>query len=161
VRPDVLEKQGTDEESEIKRRFFSDIPHKERVGLVRADLQRTMEDNVGVFRTRDGLLKAQEDVVELMDRFTRVRLDDTSRVFNTELTAALELQNLLDCAETVVPPAILREESRGSQARRDFPTRDDSKFLAHSLMYRKDPGSPRVEWDPAVITKFQPEERKY
>ena len=161
VRPDLLEKQGTDEEAELKQRFFSEIPNKERVGLVRADLQRAMEENVGVFRTRDGLLKAQEDVVELQDRFKRVRLDDTSRVFNTELTAALELENLLDCAETVIPPAILREESRGSQARRDFPDRDDSKFLAHSLLFRKDPGSPRVEWEPAVITKFEPEERKY
>jgi succinate dehydrogenase/fumarate reductase flavoprotein subunit len=119
-----------------------------------------MERNVGVFRTREGLVTAADEVRTLQDRFTRVRLDDTSLVFNTELQAALELENLLDIAETVVAPAILRDESRGSQARRDFPDRNDQKFLAHSMVYRT-PDGPRVEWQEAVITKWEPEERKY
>jgi fumarate reductase flavoprotein subunit len=67
----------------------------------------------------------------------------------------------MDIAETVIGPAILREESRGSQARRDFPTRDDDKFLTHSLCYKTDGGGPRVEWQEAVITKWEPVERKY
>jgi fumarate reductase flavoprotein subunit len=157
-----IESQGNDEERRLKARFFDNQSGNERVGLLRAELQQAMENNVGVFRTRDGLLKAQEDVMELQDRFKRVRLDDTSAVFNTELTGALELENLLALAETVVAPAILREESRGSQARRDFPTRDDDRFLAHSLCYEAPGGGgPRVEWEPAVITKWQPAERKY
>jgi len=157
----TVEKLGTDEEEAIKQRFFRTDGGNERVGLLRTELQAAMERNVGVFRTRDGLLEAAEDVQELQDRFKRVRLDDTSRVFNTELTAALELQNMLDCAETVVAPAILREESRGSQARRDFPSRDDQKFLAHSMMHRVPDAPPKVEWQESVITKWEPVERKY
>jgi fumarate reductase flavoprotein subunit len=155
-----FEAQGNDEERRIKDRFFNGNGGNERVGLLRTELQQTMERNVGVFRTREGLMTAAEEVRTLQERFTRVRLDDTSLVFNTELQAALELENLLDIAETVVAPAILREESRGSQARRDFPDRNDQKFLAHSMVYRT-PDGPRVEWQEAVITKWEPEERKY
>jgi fumarate reductase flavoprotein subunit len=154
------EAMGNDEERRIYDRFFNGAGGNERVGLIRADLQNAMERNVGVFRTREGLMAAAEDVRTMQDRFTRVRLDDNSRVFNTELQAALELENLLDIAETVVAPAILREESRGSQARRDFPERDDQRFLAHSMVYRT-PDGPRVEWQEAEITRWEPEERKY
>jgi fumarate reductase flavoprotein subunit len=157
----AIQAQADDEERRIRTRFFQNQSGNERVGLLRGELQDAMERNVGVFRTRDGLLAAQEDVQELQDRFKRVRLDDTSAVFNTELTGVLELENLMDIAETVIGPAILREESRGSQARRDFPTRDDDKFLSHSLCYKTDGGGPRVEWQEAVITKWEPVERKY
>jgi fumarate reductase flavoprotein subunit len=156
----VVETQGADEERRIITQFFENRSGTERVGLLRGELQQAMERNVGVFRTREGLLEAAEDVGNLRERFARVRLDDTSKVFNTELTGALELDNMLDLAATVVTPAVLREESRGSQARRDCPERDDQKFLAHSLAYRT-PDGLRVEWQPAVITKWEPEERKY
>jgi succinate dehydrogenase/fumarate reductase flavoprotein subunit len=155
-----IEAMAADEENRIATRFFSDNGGTERVGLLRAELQGAMERNVGVFRTLEGLEAAAEDVRSLVDRFKRVRLDDRSRVFNTELTAALELENMLDLAQTVVMPAILRNESRGSQARRDYPERDDQRFLAHSLEYWT-PDGPRVEWQEAVITKWEPEERKY
>ncbi len=156
----TLEALAVDEERRIKLRFFSGNGN-ERVGLLRADLQQAMERNVGVYRSQEGLLSAAEDIRTLQDRFTRVKLDDTSQVFNTELTAALELENLLDIAEAVVAPAVLREESRGSQARRDFPNRNDQKFLAHSLAYRVPGAAPRTDWENTVITKWEPEERKY
>jgi fumarate reductase flavoprotein subunit len=155
-----LEAQAADEERRIMSQFFADNRGNERVGIIRTDLQQAMERNVGVFRTREGLIEAADAVRNLKERFRRVRLDDTSNVFNTELTAALELENMLDIAESVVAPAILREESRGSHARRDFPDRDDQRFRAHSLSYRTPDGA-RVEWEEAVITKWQPEERKY
>jgi len=144
-----LESQANDEERRVTTRFI-EANGNERVGLIRTELQMAMERNVGVYRTREGLEQAAKDIRELQERFKRVRLDDKSKVFNTELTAALELENMLDIAETVVAPAILREESRGSQARRDFPDRDDKNFLAHSLMF-KTPDGPRVEWQESVI----------
>jgi fumarate reductase flavoprotein subunit len=156
----ALEAQANDEERRITTQYFTDNGGNERVGLIRADLQQAMERNVGVFRTGEGLQAAIDDVRGLKERFRRLRLDDKSRVFNTELMGAMELENLLDCAETVVHPALLREESRGSQARRDFPNRDDQRFLAHSLAFKTD-GDPRIEWEEAVITKWEPEERKY
>jgi fumarate reductase flavoprotein subunit len=155
----ALEAQANDGERRITTKFFAD-GGSERVGLLRADLQQAMERNVGVFRTGEGLQTAIDDVRGLKERFDRLRLDDKSRVFNTELMGAMELENLLDCAETVVHPALMREESRGSQARRDFPERDDQHFLAHSLAFKTEDG-PRIEWEEAVITKWEPEERKY
>jgi len=90
-----------------------------------------------------------------------VRLDDRSRVFNTELFAALELGFMLDAAEAICTAALWREESRGAHTRRDFPKRDDERFLAHSMAYQNPAGLPRIEPLPAHITRWQPQERSY
>jgi fumarate reductase flavoprotein subunit len=88
-------------------------------------------------------------------------LQDHSRTFNTELVAALELSFMLDVAETMVLSAMQREESRGAHQRTDFPKRDDTRFLAHSLVHRNDDGSARVEHLPVTITRWPPAERVY
>lgn len=157
---DAIAAQGDDEERRIRQRYFGDGGGNERVGKVRADLQQTMENFVGVYRTGDGLKEGQRLVQQLKERYSRVRIDDHSKVFNTELQAAMEVDIMIELAETVIAPAILREESRGSQARRDFPNRDDQKFLKHSLMFRTADG-PRVEFQDAVITRYEPEARVY
>jgi succinate dehydrogenase/fumarate reductase flavoprotein subunit len=89
-----------------------------------------------------------------------VTLDDRSRVFNTELVAALELECMLDVAEAIVTAALARRESRGAHTRRDFPERDDAAFLAHSLVSYS-PEGPRLSTLPVTITRWQPQERKY
>jgi succinate dehydrogenase/fumarate reductase flavoprotein subunit len=76
------------------------------------------------------------------------------------LTAALELGSMLDVAEAVAHSALLRRESRGSHSRSDYEARDDENFLKHSLVYRTD-GDPRIDYLDVVITRWQPEERKY
>ena len=104
----------------------------------------------------------EESMPKLKERFARVKVDDSSAVFNTELTAALELGSLLDVAEAVAHSALLRKESRGSHSRDDFEERDDENFLKHSLAYRDaDGGDPRIDYLDVVITRWQPEERKY
>jgi succinate dehydrogenase/fumarate reductase flavoprotein subunit len=87
-------------------------------------------------------------------------LDDHSQLFNTELTAALELDFMLDVAEAVAHSALLRRESRGSHTRTDFPKRDDANFLQHSLAYHT-PGGSRIEYLPVTLTRWPLEERKY
>ena len=81
-------------------------------------------------------------------------------LFNTELVAALELENMLDVAETVAQASLYRKESRGAHTRRDYPNRDDTNFLHHTLC-RSGPEAPTIETKPVVITRWQPEERKY
>ena len=88
-------------------------------------------------------------------------LQDHSKTFNTELTAALELSFMLDVAEAIVQCALHRTESRGSHQRTDFPARDNQKFLSHSLVFRNDDGSFRVEYLPVTITRWPPGERVY
>ena len=121
-----------------------------------------MEDGAGIYRTSEELTKACERITKLRERYQRVRIDDHSSVFNTQLTAALELGCMLDVAESLAHSARLREESRGSHARSDFEARDDEHFLQHSLAYHVGEGAdPRIEYLPATITRWQPEERTY
>jgi fumarate reductase flavoprotein subunit len=97
----------------------------------------------------------------LQERLHDVALDDHSRTFNTELTAALELSFMLDVAEAIVQCALRRTESRGAHQRTDFPARDDEKFLAHSLVLRQTDGKSWVEYLPVTITRWPPAERVY
>jgi succinate dehydrogenase/fumarate reductase flavoprotein subunit len=123
-------------------------------------MNAAMEAGLGVYREQASMDKAVRDVAELKRRYEQVSLSDTSKVFNTELTAALELANLLDCAEAVSTAAAQRRESRGAHARRDFPKRDDTNFLHHSLVYWG-PNGPRFATKPVTLGVWVPEERKY
>jgi fumarate reductase flavoprotein subunit len=107
------------------------------------------------------LKKAADKLRELQERGRHAVIDDHSNAFNTERTAALELSFMLDVAEAIVHSATLREESRGAHQRTDFPARDDTRFLAHSLIHRTDDGSARVEYLPVTITRWPPGERVY
>ena len=91
----------------------------------------------------------------------RVGVRDSSRTFNTELVARLELANMLDVAECMLASGLQREESRGAHQRTDFPDRDDDRFLTHHLVRRTDDGTPAVEQRPVTITKWPPGERIY
>ena len=94
-------------------------------------------------------------------RAAHLKLDDPSKVFNTELIAALELQALIDVAETLVNSAILRKESRGAHTCRDYPTRDDQNFLHHSLAFYQSDARPRIDKKEVTLGHWIPEERKY
>jgi fumarate reductase flavoprotein subunit len=133
----------------------------ERIGAIREEMQKAMDTGAGVFRTRDGLEKLTKQLGVLRDRFGKIKIEDSSRTFNTELTAALELDFMLEVAEVITYSALAREESRGAHARRDFPERDDEKFLKHTIAFHKDEISPRLEYRDVRITNFKPQARAY
>jgi fumarate reductase flavoprotein subunit len=147
------------------RRIEMDYLHKksgdERIGAIREDMQREMDAGAGVFRTRDGLEKLTKQLGTLRDRFGKIKIEDSSRTFNTELTAALELDFMLEVAEVITYSALAREESRGAHARRDFPERDDEKFLKHTIAFQTEDISPRLEYRDVRITNFKPQARAY
>lgn len=124
-------------------------------------MREAMERGAGIYRDAQGLEEAAATIGELKMRLERVQLDDSSLTFNTELTAYLELENLLDVAESILASALHRTESRGAHQRTDHPERDDERFLAHSLAFRTDGGPPRVELEPVTITRWPPGERVY
>ena len=159
----VLDQLTRDEELQIKSRFFSESAEEERIADIRTDLQKTMEAGAGIYRTREGLQKACDEIAGLRRRYGNVRVQDQSGVFNTQLTAALELGFMLDVAESLVHSALGREESRGSHARSDFEERNDDAFLQHSLSHRsaEEEDPPHIDYLPATITGWQPEERMY
>jgi succinate dehydrogenase / fumarate reductase flavoprotein subunit len=132
----------------------------ENLYVLRRELRATMDSSVGVFRNGPDLAKALAVVREIRDRAERAPVADQSRIYNSNLIHALELENLLDLAEVTVAGALAREESRGAHARRDFPTRDDDSWLKHTLAFRTAAG-PRFEHKPVTIDMWKPVERKY
>jgi succinate dehydrogenase / fumarate reductase flavoprotein subunit len=72
----------------------------------------------------------------------------------------LELGGSLDVAEAVVLGALAREESRGSHFRLDFTTRDDDRFLKHTLAHYTPEGA-RLEYSDVTLGHWEPKERKY
>jgi fumarate reductase flavoprotein subunit len=148
------------EQDRLDATYFEESTGTERVASIRRDLQTAMERGAGVFRTEESLMKAVEEVSELRERYRDLTLDDHDRAFNTELVTALELDNMLDVAATVVRSALERQESRGSHTRRDYPERDDERFLKHSLAFATDDG-PRIEYSDVTITRWPPKERQY
>ena len=127
---------------------------------LRRNLRSTMDSRVGVFRNGDDLAIALETVREIRQRSARAPVADKSRIYNSNLIHALELENLLDLAEVTVAGALAREESRGAHARRDFATRDDENWLKHTLAFHT-PDGPRFEHKPVTIDMWKPVERKY
>ncbi len=150
-----------DETRRVEDTYLERREGTERIAAIREELQRAMDRGVGVYRTGDGLRTVCDDLKGLRERFGRVRLDDHSRVFNTELTSALELEFMLDVAEAIAWSALAREESRGAHARRDFPERDDSRFLAHTLAHFEPGRPPRLVYQPVHITRWEPQVRTY
>jgi fumarate reductase flavoprotein subunit len=155
-----LEAQGRDEERRLTASYLNKDGGNERIAVLRGEMTRTMESGCGIYRGEASLRQTVSRLQTLRDRFARVRLDDHSGPYNTELVAALELEFMLEVAETIAHSALARTESRGSHQRTDFPRRDDTGFLKHTLAYRA-AGAPRIEYLDVVITRWPPAERVY
>ncbi len=159
VSPDILA-QAHDEERRLAA-LVRTSDGTERMADLRTQMQESMEEAAGIFRTGESLEKGVETLAELVARLGSVRLDDHSRTFNTELVAVLELSNMLDVAQCIVESGLRREESRGAHQRTDFPARDDETYLAHSLITRDREGAYDVTYQPVTITRLPPGERVY
>ena len=153
--------QARDEQRQLANEFLHRSGGRERLATLREEMQKTMEESAGIYRSGDALARAADRLRELRERFGDLRIEDQSRTFNTERVAALELSFMLDVAEVIVNAALRREESRGAHQRTDFPARDDQRFLAHSLIYRTPDASCRVEYLPVTLTRWPPGERVY
>ena len=133
---------------------------KESPAAIRDELQQTMMVNCGVFREAKLLQQQLEIIKSLQERYKRIEVGYKGRRFNTELLDAIELGNMLDFVETIVVGGLARTESRGAHFRTDFPKRNDVNWLKHTLAWKTD-GGIRLDYKPVVITRFQPEERKF
>jgi len=127
---------------------------------IRERMQETMTAQVGIYRNGGDMRAAVETIKELREEFKQVRWPDPSRAFNTGLLEVLELGHLLDNAYITATCALHREESRGAHAREDFPDRNDSAWLKHSLAWLEG-DTVRMGAKPVDISRWAPKPRKY
>jgi fumarate reductase flavoprotein subunit len=159
--PASITAQVADEVRRIERDVMGSVPRSDSVAAIRTEMQETMEESAGIYRAGPAMTKGIDVLRGLQERVTRVGVRDSSRTWNTELVAALEVANMLDIAECILASGLQREESRGAHQRTDHPGRDDERFLTHHLTYREEDGPPRVKRLPVTITRWQPGERVY
>ncbi len=134
----------------------------ESVPAIAHDLRHVMQAHCGVFRNHELLAEGVRKVAELEQQTARTAIKDKSPVFNTARVEALELDNLIDTAKATVASAEARRESRGAQARSDFPDRDDVNFLKHTLWYRDGRIQYKsVNMKPLSVDAFPPKARTY
>ncbi|MFP6869293.1 MAG: fumarate reductase (quinol) flavoprotein subunit [Nitrospinota bacterium] len=160
LRTTALVRQADDEQERISKNFIRKQGGTVRIASLRQEMMDIMENSAGIFRDESTLKDACNKLADLKGRFSNILIEDRSLTFNTELTSALELENMLDLARTITHSALERRESRGAHQRTDFPDRDDERFLKSSLSYWTGE-EPRIGHREVTITKWPPGERVY
>jgi len=122
-------------ESTLARVARLESSQGESVTSVGNALRKVMQDHCGVSRFPDSLRKGVDQIREVRQRMARLAIRDKNKVFNTIRIEALELDNLIEVAEATMVSAHARTESRGAHFRQDYPQRDDTHWLKHSLYF--------------------------
>jgi fumarate reductase flavoprotein subunit len=133
----------------------------ESISGIRREMMDSLEEGAGIYRDEAGAEATCHKLVELKSRANGIEVNDKSNVFNTDLQQALELQNMLDVAETVAEASLARKESRGAHQRLDFTERDDENYLKHSRAWQQSGERPRIDWLDVTITRSRPGVRDY
>jgi succinate dehydrogenase / fumarate reductase flavoprotein subunit len=134
---------------------------QESIPALREELQQSMTDNAGVFRTQKTLEEQMVIIEGLRSRYKNISIKDKSKIFNTELQEAIEFGHMLDYSLFIVASALAREESRGAHYREDFPTRDDEKFLKHTMAYMDKNGKISLDYLDVTLGRHELKARSY
>jgi succinate dehydrogenase / fumarate reductase flavoprotein subunit len=131
-----------------------------RDNQIRQQMESVMMEKVGIYRTKNAMRDAVSTLQELRERYKKVRTQDKSKNYNTDLIEILELGNLLDLAYITAVCALNRRESRGAHSREDFPERDDDGWLKHTLAWLEG-NRVHIDYRPVDITQWKPKPRTY
>lgn len=161
-----IDEDTVEEALERLQRWDEKQPSKadgETIQGLKADLQKAMEDYCGVYRTQELMDEGVIEIKKIKERYKNAYIEDFSRVFNTARIEAMELENLIDVALSVIVSAAARQESRGAHSRVDKPDRDDVSWMKHSIYHPKDGHMDYkpVRTKPMTVDTFPPKERVY
>jgi len=151
------------EQSLARLNRWNESSSGESTSDLKKELQTTMQNSFGVFRTEKNMQDGIGVLNDLRERINNAHLPDKSNSFNTARLEALELDNLLEIAEATAIAAEGRKESRGAHARDDFGERDDENWLCHSMYFpeEKRVGKRDVNFAPKTVEMFEPKARVY
>ena len=144
-------KGDSSEQSLARLDKFRHAKGSRRTADIRLDMQRVMQSDAAVFRTGETLNDGKRKLGEVFASFSDVQVTDRSLVWNTDLIETLELDNLLGQAVATMHSAENRKESRGAQAREDFPNRDDVNWMKHTLCWVDAKGSTTFDYRPVHL----------
>jgi succinate dehydrogenase / fumarate reductase flavoprotein subunit len=130
---------------------------KSPTAKIRLEMQRVMQAHAAVFRTGDSLQEGATKLEQVFASFADVRVSDRTLIWNTDLVETLELENLLLQAMGTIKSALNRKESRGAQAREDYPERDDENWMKHTLCWVDARGEVRFDYRPVTMTTLTDE----
>jgi succinate dehydrogenase / fumarate reductase flavoprotein subunit len=133
---------------------------KENQYVIHEEMGKWMTDNVTVVRYNDRLKATDEKLLELMDRFSRISINDSNMWATHALPHARQLWNMLQLARVITLGALNRDESRGAHYKPDFPNRDDERFLKTTIAEFSEEG-PVFSWEPVDIGLLEPRKRDY
>jgi succinate dehydrogenase / fumarate reductase flavoprotein subunit len=146
------------------RNAKGDVP----TAALRLEMQKVMQSNCAVFRTGEVLQEGCDHLRALWGQRDRIKVEDRSLIWNSDLVETLELDNLLYQAVVSIESARNREESRGAHAREDFPQRDDAKWMKHTIAWADEEGRVKIDYRPVHlqpltndVQSFPPKARVY
>jgi succinate dehydrogenase / fumarate reductase, flavoprotein subunit len=134
----------------------------ENAYLLHKELGEWMTDNVTVVRYNDRLKKTDEKIQELMERYKRININDTSKWSNSGASFTRHLWNMLVLARVITISALMRDESRGAHYKPEFPERNDEKFLKTTMAkYNPETTAPEIYYEDVDVSLIPPRKRDY
>jgi succinate dehydrogenase / fumarate reductase flavoprotein subunit len=127
---------------------------------IHEEMGKWMTDNVTVVRYNDRLQATDNKLLELMDRYGRISINDSNLWATMALPHARHLKNMLELARVITLGALNRNESRGAHYKPDYPKRDDENFLKTTIAEYSGEG-PVLSYEAVDISLIKPRVRDY
>ncbi|MBU8684601.1 succinate dehydrogenase flavoprotein subunit [Bacillus haynesii] len=134
----------------------------ENAYVLHKELGEWMTDNVTVVRHNDKLLKTDEKIQELAERYQNININDTAKWSNQGAVFTRQLHNMLQLARVITLGAYNRNESRGAHYKPDFPERNDEEWLKTTMAkHAGDFEAPKFHYEDVDVSLIAPRKRDY